>query len=275
MSAATTVCVAPNPQDANNVVGVPVGAISLWSTATAPQGWLTCDGTAYSRNVYAHLFSVIGTLYGTGDASFGFQTTFVNGGNPSYCDFISASLAPISAFPIGGKFTVTGGPTNFNLYTFTIVSRAGGNTIGTTAVQTSTGAAIIFTGGTLNIAGTMISSAPTTFNVPNTGGVTVRGVGTSALTTVTLGQAAGGDSTSVTLTAANLPPHRHSILAPGSINIISSGSTGVLGNSWNANSQFTAANGTYLEDGSTLVSNSPFSVATTNQYLGLNYIIKT
>lgn len=265
--------ISPNPDD-DNLFSIPTGAITLWSTATSPQGWLMCDGTAYSRTTYAELFSVIGTTYGTGDASFGFQTTFVNAGNPSYCDFISASLAPISAFPIGGKFTVTGGPTNFNLYTFTIVSRAGGNTIGTTAVQTSTGAAIIFTGGTLNIVGTMISSAPTTFNVPNTGGVTVRGVGTSALTTVTLGQAAGGDSTSVTLTAANLPPHTHSINLR---NATTPGSSGGISytEKQGTNGTFTNAAGTYLENGTTLVSNSPFSVATTNQYLGLNYIIKS
>ena len=272
MSAATTVCVAPNPQDANNVVGVPVGAISLWSTATSPQGWLLCDGTAYSRTLYSHLFSVIGTTFGTGDASFGFQTTFVNGGNPSYCDFISATLAPISSFPIGGKFTVTGGPTNFNLYTFTVTTRTGGNTISATAVQTSTGAAIIFTGGTLNIPGTMISSAPTTFNMPNTGGVTVRGVGTSALTTVTLAQAAGADSTSVTLSAGNLPQHRHGItLQTATV----AGSSGGIGYAELQGTSKTNAGATFLEDGTTLVSNTPFTVATTNQYLGLNYIIKT
>jgi microcystin-dependent protein len=263
--------ISPNPDD-DNLFSVPTGAINLWSTATAPIGWLLCNGVAYSRTLYAELFSVIGTLYGTGDASFGFQTTFVNGGNPSFCDFISATLAPISAFPIGGKFTVTGGPTNFNLYTFTVVSRTGGNTIGTTAVQTSTGAAIIFTGGTLNIAGTMISSAPTTFNVPNTGGVTVRGVGTSALTTVTLAQAAGGDSTSVTLNAGNLPPHRHGItLRTATV----PGSSGGIGYAELQGASTTNAAATFLEDGTTLVSNTPFSVATTNQYLGLNYIIKT
>lgn len=44
----------------------------LWYTATAPAGYLICDGTAISRADYAKLYSVIGTTYGTGNGS----TTF-------------------------------------------------------------------------------------------------------------------------------------------------------------------------------------------------------
>jgi microcystin-dependent protein len=50
----------------------PVGSISLFAGATAPNGWLICDGSAVSRTTYANLFSVIGTTYGAGDGS----TTF-------------------------------------------------------------------------------------------------------------------------------------------------------------------------------------------------------
>lgn len=50
----------------------PVGTILPWSQATAPFGFLKCDGSAVSRATYADLFDVIGTTYGVGDGS----TTF-------------------------------------------------------------------------------------------------------------------------------------------------------------------------------------------------------
>ncbi len=40
--------------------------------ATAPTGWLRCDGSAVSRTTYANLFAVTGTSYGAGDGT----TTF-------------------------------------------------------------------------------------------------------------------------------------------------------------------------------------------------------
>jgi microcystin-dependent protein len=48
------------------------GAIVAWPTATAPTGWLECDGSAVSRTTYADLFDIIGETYGDGDGS----TTF-------------------------------------------------------------------------------------------------------------------------------------------------------------------------------------------------------
>lgn len=50
----------------------PVGAILMWGTASAPTGWLLCDGTAVSRTTYADLFAVLGTTYGAGNGT----TTF-------------------------------------------------------------------------------------------------------------------------------------------------------------------------------------------------------
>jgi len=52
--------------------GTPVGIINAWPTATAPTGWLECDGSAVSRTTYADLFAVIGEDYGNGNGS----TTF-------------------------------------------------------------------------------------------------------------------------------------------------------------------------------------------------------
>src|SRR5690242_494962 len=50
----------------------PAGVLAMFGAASAPTGWLLCDGTAVSRATYATLFGVIGTTYGTGDGS----TTF-------------------------------------------------------------------------------------------------------------------------------------------------------------------------------------------------------
>ena len=50
----------------------PTGTIMAWSTATAPAGFLLCNGDPVSRSTYAALFAVISTTYGTGDGA----TTF-------------------------------------------------------------------------------------------------------------------------------------------------------------------------------------------------------
>lgn len=55
---------------ADNVL--PAGMMMPYAAATAPIGWLLCDGAAVSRQTYRRLFSIIGTTYGTGDGS----TTF-------------------------------------------------------------------------------------------------------------------------------------------------------------------------------------------------------
>lgn len=51
---------------------VPAGALFMTATATAPAGYLLCDGSLVSRTTYAALFAAISTAYGVGDGS----TTF-------------------------------------------------------------------------------------------------------------------------------------------------------------------------------------------------------
>lgn len=46
---------------------LPVGVIEMFAGSSAPVGWLLCDGSNVSRVTYASLFSVIGTLYGSGN----------------------------------------------------------------------------------------------------------------------------------------------------------------------------------------------------------------
>ena len=45
------------------------GRIAAHGAATAPAGWLLCDGTAYSRATYADLFANISTTWGSSDGS--------------------------------------------------------------------------------------------------------------------------------------------------------------------------------------------------------------
>ena len=56
----------------NIASAAPVGSQVGWPTATAPDNWLICDGSAISRTTYVELFGVIGTAFGVGDGS----TTF-------------------------------------------------------------------------------------------------------------------------------------------------------------------------------------------------------
>lgn len=51
---------------------MPSGAMLQWPTATAPTGFLLCDGEAKSRTIYSALFAVIGETFGAGDGT----TTF-------------------------------------------------------------------------------------------------------------------------------------------------------------------------------------------------------
>lgn len=46
---------------------VPPGAMQMYGGATAPAGYLLCDGTAVSRTTYAALFAIIAETFGVGD----------------------------------------------------------------------------------------------------------------------------------------------------------------------------------------------------------------
>lgn len=48
----------------------PVGSITLFVGATAPDGWLICDGSSISKEDYAPLFDIIGDNEGAGSTTF-------------------------------------------------------------------------------------------------------------------------------------------------------------------------------------------------------------
>lgn len=45
------------------------GTIAQYGMPIPPQGWMPCDGAAYSRTTYFRLFNAIGTSFGVGDGS--------------------------------------------------------------------------------------------------------------------------------------------------------------------------------------------------------------
>lgn len=62
--------------------GSPAGSIIMFGGATAPNGWLICDGSAVSRTTQADLFDAIGTAFGSGDGSTTFNLPDMRGQFP-------------------------------------------------------------------------------------------------------------------------------------------------------------------------------------------------
>ena len=60
----------------------PSGAMVMFGGASAPTGWLLCDGAAVSRATYATLFAAIGTTWGVGDGSTTFNVPDMRGRAP-------------------------------------------------------------------------------------------------------------------------------------------------------------------------------------------------
>jgi len=61
---------------------VPSGTINQTARATAPAGYLLCDGSAISRTTYSSLFDAIGTAYGVGNGSTTFNIPNLQGRVP-------------------------------------------------------------------------------------------------------------------------------------------------------------------------------------------------
>ena len=66
---------------------MPTGAIIMFGSATAPVGYLSCDGSSQLRTTYPALFSAIGVAYGSVDATHftlpNFAAAFPRGNTPA------------------------------------------------------------------------------------------------------------------------------------------------------------------------------------------------
>lgn len=77
-------------------VGVPTGTVVMFGAASAPTGWILCDGSSLLRaGTYAALFAVIGTTYGSADGTHfnapNAQGVFVRGAGSQTISAISYS----------------------------------------------------------------------------------------------------------------------------------------------------------------------------------------
>jgi len=281
--ASTTFNVSPNAGDNGSSV-LPIGSIINFGGSTAPTSWLLCDGTAVSRNTYTSLFGVIGTTYGAGDGTAVFITSGVSsGGATTYTLTMPSNNTNIA---VGTPFIIAGsGQASFDGNTFTAIAPTNTTTI---TFASSTLTSITST--------TYVRKATaTTFNLPNTAGRMVRGVGTASwtglgggtadTTVVALGGTGGADGTKVS--ATNLPLHDHGIGIGGQTatneGVLAYDSSGYGGATVSATGNYlprsapsgvnkTAASSTYLNNSTTAVSNS--NAPTLNAYVGINYIIK-
>lgn len=66
----------------SGIASVPTGAVLPHAGASAPSGFVLCDGSAISRATYAGLFAEIGTTYGAGDGSTTFNVPDLRGRVP-------------------------------------------------------------------------------------------------------------------------------------------------------------------------------------------------
>ena len=113
---------------------VPTGSIQMWSTATAPTGYVLCNGVAISRTLYSTLYGVIGTTFGVGDGS----TTF---NVPNYQGVMPIGVnSTYTLAATGGAATTTLGTTNLPSHTHTFsgsVSVSGNTSTALTSIYDS------------------------------------------------------------------------------------------------------------------------------------------
>lgn len=142
--------------------GSAAGTILPCATNSALPMTLLCDGTAVSRSTYSALFSAI-TISFTSVNTNGTTTLTIVGQNP-------VTLGIVAGMPISGT-NIPGGATVSSVTSSTIVisSAATGTTTGGTAVVCPYG----------------VGDGTATFNVPNTQGVFLRGIGSQVISSVT------------------------------------------------------------------------------------------
>jgi microcystin-dependent protein len=57
----------------------PIGEVLMYAGASAPYGYLVCNGAAISRTTYAELFSLVGISFGQGNGTTTFNTPDLRG----------------------------------------------------------------------------------------------------------------------------------------------------------------------------------------------------
>lgn len=148
---------------------VPVGSIVDYAGASAPTGWLVCGGQSLSRTTYAELFAVIGTTFGSADAS-SFSLPDLRGRVAAGLDFsvsgIAGRLTGTTMTPGGTTLGATGGAQTQTLTEAQMPSHTHTGSTTTDGAHTHT---------TLAGSSTAVASAPGVFATDADGGVTGSG----------------------------------------------------------------------------------------------------
>lgn len=146
------------------------GTMVIWSTSTAPSGYLECDGSAISRTTYATLFGAIGTVWGSGDGT----TTF---NIPDMRGYFPRGWAHGGSIDSGRTFATTQADA-FDSHTHTAVVTDPGHLHAINALQGIGGGGQVVSDGDHNPVSVNTNSASTGITVTNssTGGTETRPV---------------------------------------------------------------------------------------------------
>jgi microcystin-dependent protein len=273
MSARNSYNVAPIPGDNNGgsgggggepvVVGggVPVGTVLPFAGFTIPQKFALCNGAQLRNDLYPDLLGAIGYNYGVNPGAITYTTGvyFVN--TTTEIGFAVASSNPfitVGSYVKLSGYTATVGP-NINGVILLItaapnIGQVNSNYVGTPTVPLpTTGNGSV---GTMN-----------RFSIPLPDLRLASPIGFQA---GTIAYGTSGGSATTTITADNLPQHRHGYnLAAGTGYASADGSNG---NRAAQVQNYTNAGQTYLDSTNTATTNS--AISTRNPYVAMNYIIK-
>lgn len=234
----------PQWQPASSLGLMPTGAIVSWPFDIAPAGWFICDHSAVSRSTYANLFAV-SSITTTGTNTLGSEV--ISG--------ISSTTGMLPGYYVSG----TGVPSA------TAIASVNSSTQ-ITLTQSSTAAITSFV-----VARYGIGDGITTFNVPDTRGLFMRGSGTNA----SMVTANGGSVSGLTPGATQndqVQGHSHTIAGISSA-ILNSGSYNAIQSSGSLNSSYTNnLIGSPTTDGT---NGTPRTGNETRPFnMSINYIIK-
>jgi microcystin-dependent protein len=80
---------------------IPPGFLGATAAATAPTGWLLCDGAAVSRATYAALFTAVGTAYGAGNGTTTLTVALTTGQLAAHAHVLRQQTAIGGGIPVG------------------------------------------------------------------------------------------------------------------------------------------------------------------------------
>jgi hypothetical protein len=144
---------------------VPTGSIQMYAAASAPLGYLLCNGGAVSRSTFATLFAIIGTTYGVGDGATTFNVPDLRGRAPIGAG-AGAGLTPHALAATGGAETVTLDSTMMPSHTHTNNAPGGQGNLGLVLADgTNTATAVDPSAGELKV-----WDLPHALTIGNTGG---------------------------------------------------------------------------------------------------------